>query len=316
METNDDKEGPPFPPPPLITALVFSGGGPAGLLNYGAAKYLALANFWTLKNINRMDGCSIGAYLTVVLSLDYPFSWVDDYLIKRPWEKVLAKCLKVTSLWEMKGVLDVEFIKEMITPLLTAKGLGNDITLAGLYAFNQIELHFYTTDVNAEQLVKVDLSHTTHPDLTIVQALHMSMAFPLAFTPVPYKESLYIDGGLLNNFPLNDCLSTVPTENVLAFKNVWSKTALGNINVSKESSLAEFLMTVVKKMAFQLDTTDKQKVVPYTVECHLDSLDGFEDWVNTMSSPLSREVLVKKGEEDAQLFLTEISHSQPNLPKK
>jgi predicted acylesterase/phospholipase RssA len=203
----------------------------------------------------------------------------------------------------MKGVLDVEFIKEMITPLLTAKGLANDITLAGLYAFNQIELHFYTTDVNAEQLVKVDLSHTTHPDLTIVQALHMSMAFPLAFTPVPYRESLYIDGGLLNNFPLNDCLSTVPTENVLAFKNVWSKTALGNINVSKDSSLAEFLMTVVKKMAFQLDTTAQQKVVPYTVECHLDSLDGFEDWVNTMSSPLSREVLVKKGEEDAQLFL-------------
>ena len=53
----------------IIKHLVFSGGGPAGLITYGAVKQLEQANVWSLSNIQSMYGCSIGAYLAVVLSL-------------------------------------------------------------------------------------------------------------------------------------------------------------------------------------------------------------------------------------------------------
>ena len=34
----------------------------------------------------------------------------------------------------------------------------------------------------------------------------MSSAFPLMFIPICIDNNCYIDGGLLNNFPLNECL--------------------------------------------------------------------------------------------------------------
>ena len=53
-------------------------------------------------------------------------------------------------------------------------------------------------------LKKVDLSHTTHPDLPLIKALQMTMCFPIMFQPICYGDDCYVDGGLLNNFPLND----------------------------------------------------------------------------------------------------------------
>ena len=73
-----------------IKHLVFSGGGPAGLLTYGAAKYLAQKGFWTLSDIKSIYGCSIGAYMGIIISLNYEWDWLDDYFIKRPWEKIVS----------------------------------------------------------------------------------------------------------------------------------------------------------------------------------------------------------------------------------
>ena len=47
------------------------------------------------------------------------------------------------------------------------------------------------------------LHHTTHPDLTLVKALSMSCAIPLLFKPISYENKYYIDGGTVNNYPLN-----------------------------------------------------------------------------------------------------------------
>ena len=43
-----------------IQHLVFSGGGPAGLVNYGALKYLSKMDFWNLKNIKARDVVLLG----------------------------------------------------------------------------------------------------------------------------------------------------------------------------------------------------------------------------------------------------------------
>ena len=50
-----------------IKHLVFSGGGPAGLVLYGAAKQLNNV-YWNLKNIESIYGTSIGAYIGIIIS--------------------------------------------------------------------------------------------------------------------------------------------------------------------------------------------------------------------------------------------------------
>ena len=73
-----------------IHHLVLCGGGPSGFLIYGAARHLSKENYWDIKNIKTIYGCSIGAYMGILISLKYDWEVLDDYLIKRPWEKVAS----------------------------------------------------------------------------------------------------------------------------------------------------------------------------------------------------------------------------------
>ena len=41
--------------------------------------------------------------------------------------------------------------------------------------------------------------------MSIILAIRMSISIPIIFTPVNYKNNLYVDGGICNNFPINYC---------------------------------------------------------------------------------------------------------------
>jgi predicted acylesterase/phospholipase RssA len=289
----------------IIKHLVFSGGGPAGLITYGAVKELANANVWSLPNIQSMYGCSIGAYLAVVVSLGYEWSWLDDYILRRPWEKVFA--LSAQSFWdayEQKGLLGEKIVLESLKHLLEAKDLPEQCTLQELYAFNHIDIHLYTTNINSVHLTKVDLSHTTHPTLSVIKALCMSMSYPLAFKPICIDEDCFIDGGLLNIFPLNDCLTQTgcsETE-VLAFKNTW--VAEDNAGkVTQETTIIDYMVLLTKKMQYEICTEEKQTRIKNIVHCKVEGLAGVGQWLNAISTGEARAKLMEQGMADGKQFL-------------
>ena len=320
----------------MIKHIVISGGGPAGLMMYGAAKHLAQHEFWKLRDIKSIYACSIGAYLGVVLALDYEWAWLDDYFIERPWEKMKSlAAISFLQIFEKKGLLDDKFITELIGPLLTAKNISLDITLAEFYALNKIDLHFYTTNINGNQLVKVDLSHASHPQLALIKALNMSMAYPMLFKPICYQEeehasanasasasananasasasasananACYIDGGLLNNFPLNDCITQEKCnkDEILAFKNILIRD---EGNITQESSLFDFFMTIVTKMSYALDRDNEKDETEfkYIVPCLVEDLDSLPAWLTALSTMEIRAQLIEKGEQHGKLFLAD-----------
>ena len=290
-----------------IKYLVINGGGPTGLLTYGAARHLAKTNFWKLVDIQGIYGCSIGALVGVILSLDYDWEWLDDYFIKRPWEKLVSttSSFNLINIYEQKGLLNEQFFLETISPLLKAKDLPVQITLEELYAYNHIDLHLYTTNINSARLDKVDLSHKTHPNLTLFKALQMSMAFPIIIQPVCNGEGCYIDGGLLNNYPLNDCLLQTKCEKdeILAFKNIWSDQ---KYNIHENSNIVDFLMVIIKKMQMYIDTEDQQEEVKNTVRCLVEDLEDFSKWSEALSDETMRAKLIEKGQKQAELFLAYI----------
>lgn len=294
-----------------IRHLVFSGGGPAGLINYGAVKYLAQEHVWSLENIESIYGCSIGAYIGIIISLGYEWTWLDDYFIKRPWEKVFS--LNAQSFWdayEEKGLIGEKILLESLKPLLEAKDLSENCTLQELYAFNKIDIHIYTTNINSEHLTKVDLSHITHPDLTVIKALCMSTSYPLAFKPVCIENDCFIDGGLLNNFPLNDCIAVkgVHSDDILAFKNVWVKTQQEERNdkITNESSIIDYMFFLMKKMQLEICTDAKQPNVKHTVSCNIEGLSGLNNWLLTVATEDTRAKLIADGEKQGTLFLEEL----------
>lgn len=292
-----------YKPNPVIKHLVISGGGPAGLLTYGAIQHLAKQDVWNLKNIKSIYGCSVGAYLAVVISLGYDWDSLDDYFIKRPWNKMVnLSSISLFSAFNEKGLLGEKLISNAILPLLSAKELSETITLAELYAYNQIDIHLFASNLNTRTISKVDISHTTHPTLSVIKAVMMSMAYPFAIKPVFIDDDCFIDGGLLNNYPLNDCLAGNQCEKdeILAFKNNW---VIKDLKITQDSSIIELLLLLMLKMQLAINTEPLQCEVKNTVSCLIEDLDGFPEWLAAMATEEMRLKLIVKGIEQAKLFL-------------
>jgi len=287
-----------------IKHLVISGGGPSGFLSYGAISQLAKQGVWSLADIKSIHGTSVGAYLGVVVSLNYEWDWLDDYFIKRPWEKVVANSTNhFVDIYQQKGLLNETFFIEGIKPLLSAKDLNIDITLEEFYEFNHINIHFYTIDINAAGLEKIDIWHITHPKLSLVKALQMTMSVPIVFHPVCDEETqaCYVDGGFVNNFPLNDCIDFEQCEHdeILAFKNIWSDNQK---IISEKSSILDFLLILMTKLISALSTEKKQVEIKNTVHCLMDGLDEYEKWIEVLSNEELRLTTIERGRDIARAF--------------
>jgi len=292
-----------------IKHLVISGGGPSGFITYGAAKLLSKEQFWSIDDIKTIYGCSIGAYMGVILSLKYDWNTLDDYFIKRPWEKIIE--LSPSTLVESylnKGIIGESFIKASIEPLLTAKNLEINITMKELYEYNNIEIHIYATNINSYNLSKIDISYKTHPDIELVKALCMTTAYPFAFQPVMYEGDYYIDGGMLNNYPLDDCIKDTECKHdeILSFKNIW--IIQKDYKIEENSNIFDYLFVLLRKMQRYVDTEPRQiNDVKYTVRCLLEDLNGIPAWYNAVATEDMRSKLITKGVNQGNLFLSYVN---------
>ena len=207
----------------MIEHIVINGGGPTGLISYGALKHLFEHNFLHMDNIKSIYGTSIGGIVGTILSLKYDWNILDDYFIKRPWENVFK--IEPDNLFEMyysKGIFQFSIVNEIMKHLLTAKDLSVSITLQEFYEFTNIDHHFFTVEMNSFK--KVDLNHKSHPDLCLITALEMSSAVPILCKPVFIEDNCYIDGGLFDNYPINECLlnEKCTEEHILGICNKWT----------------------------------------------------------------------------------------------
>jgi len=196
-----------------IKYVIISGGGTSGLGMYGIVKNLCNKDFMNLNDIKSIFATSCGCMLGLILILKMEWAIMDDYLIKRPWGEVFnIHPENIFHIFDKKGLLNSNTIKEVINPLLRSKNLSENITLGELFEYSKIDFHLYTVNVNGEIPIMVDLSYKTHPHLELYKAISMSSAIPVIFEPIFMDNGCYVDGGYLNNFPLNYAVNHLKLE--------------------------------------------------------------------------------------------------------
>ena len=288
----------------MIKHLVIGGGGAGGYSVYGAMKYLSKKEYWDIKNIESIYSTSIGAYLAIMISLGYNWDWLDDYLIKRPWEKVIPfKPEQIANFWNNKGILDENIASLILGPLLVAKELTNETTLQELYNHNNIAIHIYATNLNANVPTKIDISYKTHPDLLVCKAVAMSSAIPMLFTPVFDASNCYIDGGFLNNFPLDSCIENVENiDEILAFK---ISSIVEMANIQQDSGLYDYLYYLISGMTSLITSENKQEHIENIVNCQLDN-NNYSDWSSALIDSDTRQNMIDSGNKFGEDFLNSI----------
>jgi predicted acylesterase/phospholipase RssA len=290
----------------MIKHLVISGGGPSGLNTYGAIKYLSKNNFLDMNHIKTIYGVSIGAFLGVILSLKYDWDTLDDYFIKKPWNKVINFSPEIIfNAWETKGLVGDEFVKNGLESLLAAKELSIDITLKEFYEYSNIDIHMFAIDINHQPITLTDISYKTFPDLQLIKALYMTTAIPLLFKPVIIDDKCYIDGGFITNFPLDICLKDTncdPSE-VLSFKNHWSiDDSIISSTITQKSSILQYWIYLIKILLNQIKIDKEDIKIDNIVNCLIEDCSELNEWKDVLLNKQLREKLIKKGEQSAFLF--------------
>ena len=262
-----------IPEKPIIKHIVCSGGGMAGFAFYGAIKESHKQGLWQLENIQTIYATSVGTIISVMLALKYDWETLDDYLIKRPWQNVFTFNLySILETINNRGMFGIEIIQDIFLPLFNGKDIRMDITLLDFYKLTNIEMHMCSTGINSFQLI--DISHKTHPDWTVIEAIYSSCAVPLLFTPLFKNNECYCDGGLLANYPLEHSIKNGanPTE----ILGIWYKGRNEddcNKPVTPETTLFGYTLTIINRLIGSAENEQKT----YNIGCE------YEIWCPSLS---------------------------------
>ena len=282
-----------------IKHLIISGGGPTIIQTLGSLQYLYETTFIQIDKIESIYATSAGAIIAVIMCLKFEWQTIFDYIIMRPWNEVFPiNMSSILDTYINKGIFNIATFEKCMKPLFDAKDISCNITLLEFYEYSKVEIHFFTFEINVFELV--DLSYKTHPDLSLLTALHMTCALPVIISPVFLDGKCFIDGGIMVNYPLNKCSHTEKDE-ILGFKNKYENYNASNV-IEANSSLLDFLLNFVFKLIYNLSADETQPTIKNEIvfDCKMMTITNLSEALNSVEH---RKQLWESGKKTTKLFL-------------
>jgi predicted acylesterase/phospholipase RssA len=238
----------------VIKHIIISGGGVSGFSAYGVLRESNKSGFWNISNIKSIYGTSIGAIFAVIISLNYDWDTLDDYIIKRPWNMLFnINMYSILNSFDNCGILNIKVIEDLFLPLFNGKDIPLSITISEFYELTDIELHIYGTELN--DFGPVDFNYKSYPDWRLIDAIYCSCCLPILFTPFKKDNKIYLDGGTFNNYPIAHCLSNISAENsdeIFGICNIKPDNFITETTTKPVGSLLDYLLTLFIKMLKQI----------------------------------------------------------------
>ena len=180
----------------MITNLVFSGGGITGLAYFGVVG--ALEEHGVLPNIRHIAGCSSGALMALMVCLGYTYEELK--IISKYYDYKELLDIQILGLVEKLGIETGRRFMRFIGKLMEYKIGVKDITFRDLYFITGRKLTVVASCVDTDKPEYFSID--THPDMSVMLALRMSISIPGVFTAVRYQGKVWVDGGIHNTFPV------------------------------------------------------------------------------------------------------------------
>jgi len=190
----------------MIENLIISGGAMRGFTFIGAVKYLEEIDI--IKNIKTFTGTSIGACLALCLNLDFTSKELIDIFTNIDIDKHRDINLdNVLNFFENYGLDDGTKILNIFKILINAKikktdiSLNENITFEQLFKLTNKKLTIIGCCLNDMEEIYYNYEKT--PNFNIIDALRISFSIPFIFKPIKIENKFYIDGAILNNYPID-----------------------------------------------------------------------------------------------------------------
>lgn len=182
--------------------LVIEGGGVLGIAYLGALK--ELYDDKSIEKATSFAGSSIGSLVATILAIRCNYRRLEDIILNlnlgdfkdRSW--IIPDIARFFNKFGFyKGDKLLSFIKGILK-----ENTGNEnITFKELYEKYKTKLVITGTNISKGNVSYFNLDTT--PDMPIALANRISCSVPYFFQSVLYNDDYYVDGGVLNNYPLD-----------------------------------------------------------------------------------------------------------------
>lgn len=284
----------------LKLGLVLSGGGAKGFAHIGVLKVFEEENI----PITLITGNSIGTIVGALYSIGYSAQDIEDFAKKQDWNVLLTDGVQR----RLKSRYKQEFEQKYFLKLGINKGdkrlsfpsgliVGNNIlnvfcgVTAGLndsINFSELPIPFACVAYNLETGKEEVLDKGY-----LAKAMMASMAFPGMFSPVEFGDMKLLDGGIINNFPVD------------VAKNMGADILIG-VDLQQEKEKGphfESVTTIFKEIVYKIEEEkhiENIELADIIINPKLDGIATFDFKASVIDS------LIKKGEMAAREQLPKI----------
>lgn len=176
----------------------FEGGGIKGLAYIGAIKFLEERGYRFFK----VSGTSVGSLFAALISVGYTSSEIIAAIDDIDY-KLIANKNTLKDGVKNVGLYNIDLLEKKIYDLLSRKGKTK---FSDVKRGNDYLLKIVVTEMKTKQMVVIpdDLPKFGYSkdDFLISKAVAMSCSIPLVFNQYRLGKYVFVDGGVVNNFPI------------------------------------------------------------------------------------------------------------------
>ena len=190
-----------------------------------------------LNNIKKIIGISSGSIIGLLLSIGYKpsviFNLSIDFNINinENKENLLLNLLNIKSLYSSNEII------KFVLFFMNKKNISKDITFKELNIISKYELSIIASDITKSKLFIFNYKET--PNVPILFAIKSSIAIPMIFPPVIYKDSILIDGDVYNHLPI-----TLITKSTLIIK-LDSNHNVINSHITSDFNIKNYILLIL-----------------------------------------------------------------------
>lgn len=232
--------------------LVLSGGGAKGFAHIGVLKVLEEEQI----PVSLIAGTSMGNIIGALYSIGYTPDEIEAFVKQQDWQMLLTDDIdrrlksRFKQDFEEKHPLELVLSRNQRRLSLPA-GLvkGNNILntfcdMTAMYPdslnFSELPIPFACVAYDLESAEEVVIDNGYLP-----KAILSSMAIPGIFSPVKYNDKSFVDGGVINNFPVDVAL------------NMGADIVIGvdlKQEDDKDNSAGESITTILRGIVYKLES--------------------------------------------------------------
>lgn len=233
--------------------LALAGGGIRGIAHAGVLKALEENNI----RIDVLGGTSSGSMVAALYAVGYTPD--EIYELFKKYGKTIVKLNGSVIRKEIKnfiinhkissqGINNGEFIEEIFNKKALEKNIQKISQIKMPIIIPSVDIsdskEYLFTSVKKEQEKYIS-------DIEVGKAVRASSSFPMIYKPVPYKDKMFIDGGILNNIPVKE-VKELGADKVIAVN-------FDSDKIKEDSNAIDITMKILDVMGNKISDEDLEE---------------------------------------------------------